>query len=389
MRKTLILTLLLLATALPLLAQSITGTVAGTVKDDQGGVLPGVTVTLLGKTGSRSTTTDAEGNFRFAAVDPGTYSVTAELSNFRPRRQDNVDVSIGKVAPVPMVLGVGAMSEQIEVVGESPVVDVTSSSTDNSLSQDMLFNLPIRPSNAATDLLNYLPGINNGSAFGGNEDYGSALLLDGVDTRDPDAGSAWTFFNFDLVQEVQVTGIGAPAEFGAYTGAVVNTVTKSGGNRFSGLFDAYWTKASFSSENVGSDVIAQNPSLAASAIDNKRLDLSGQLGGPIVPDKLFFFLSAQRFELNQDPAGPRTKSTEVSPRLNGKLTWQPSSNDNVSFNFQWDYYNVTGRATVSTGGVLDTDQTTVQQDSPEAIWGVQWRHLFGARTFTELKYTGW
>jgi hypothetical protein len=387
MRKTLILALLLLAAALPLAAQSLTGTVTGTVKDDQGGVLPGVTVSLLGKTGSRSTTTDAQGVFRFAAVDPGTYSLTAELSSFRPKRQDNVEVSIGKVATIPMTLSVGGITEQIEVVGESPVVDVTSSETDNSLSQEMLFNLPIRPTNAATDLLNYLPGINSGSAFGGNEDYGSALLLDGVDTRDPDAGSAWTFFNFDLVDEVQVGGVGAPAEYGAYTGAIVNTITKSGGNRFTGLFDAYWTRNSFSSDNVSAADKEANPALADPAVINKRLDLTAQLGGPIIQDKLFFYFSTQRYQQIDNPSGPRTRHTEVSPRVNGKLTWQPTSNDNVSFNFQWDYYNQTGRSTIGT--TIDTDQQTLQQDSPEAVWGVQWRHLFGPSTFSEIKYTGW
>ena len=93
MRRILILSLLLLAAALPLAAQSLTGTVTGIVKDEQGGVLPGVTVTLTGKTGTRTAVTDAEGGYRFAALDPGTYSVTAELTGFRPKRQDNVVVS--------------------------------------------------------------------------------------------------------------------------------------------------------------------------------------------------------------------------------------------------------------------------------------------------------
>jgi hypothetical protein len=386
MRRILILSLLLLVAALPVAAQSLTGTVSGTVRDEQGGVLPGVNVTLAGRTGTRSVVTGSDGTFRFAAVSPGTYSLTAELSGFRPRRQDNVDVSIGRVVDFPVTLAVGGVTETVDVVGESPMVDVVSSSTDNTLSQDMLFNLPIRPTNAATDLLNFLPGINNGSAFGGNEDYGNALLLDGVDTRDPDAGSAWTFFNFNIVDEVQVGGLGAPAEYGAYTGAVVNTLTKSGGNRYTGLFDAYWTKGDFFSDNVSSAVAEANPALTAPAVFNKRLDLSAQLGGPIIKEKLFFFVSAQRYEQDVDPSGPRTVSTEVSPRFNTKLTWQPGPNDNVSFNFQWDYYNVTGRPTL---GNLTTDAQTVRQDSPEAIWGIQWRHLFGTRTFSEVKYTGW
>jgi hypothetical protein len=387
MRKILILSLLLLVAALPAAAQSLVGTVEGVVKDEQGGVLPGVTVTLIGKTGNRTAVTNAEGAYRFAAVSPGTYSVSAELSGFRPRRQDNVDVRIGGVSQIPLTLGVGGVTETVDVVGESPMVDVTSSSVDNTLSQDMLFNMPIRPDNAAADLLNYLPGVNSGSAFGGNEDYGNALLVDGVDTRDPEAGSAWTFFSFNIIEEVQVGGLGANAEYGSFTGAIVNTLTKSGGNRFAGLFDAYWTKGSFSSDNVSDEVKLANPSLTDPAVLNKRLDLNAQLSGPIVKDKLFFFVNAQRFEIDEDPSGPRTVRTEISPRFNAKLTWQPGPNDNLSANFQWDYYNVTGRT--AWPAALSTDELTQQQDSPEAIWGVQWRHLFGTRTFTEVKYTGW
>src|SRR4030042_5681538 len=105
MRRTLVVVLRLLAAALPLAAQSLTGTSPGVVKDEQGGVLPGVTVTLTGKTGTRTTTTDAEGGYRFAALDPGTYSVAATLSGFRPKRQDNVAVSVGKMLDIVIALG--------------------------------------------------------------------------------------------------------------------------------------------------------------------------------------------------------------------------------------------------------------------------------------------
>ena len=388
MRRILIVTLLLLAAALPLSAQSLSGTVTGTVRDAGGGVLPGVTVTLAGKAAARTAVTDAEGNFRFAAVDPGNYTVTAELANFRPKRQDNVVVTIGKVVDLPMTMAVGGITESVDVVSESPMVDATSSATDNALSQSMLFNLPIRPTNAAADLLNFTPGVNNGTAFGGNSDYGNSLLVDGVDTRDPDAGSAWTFFNFNIVDEVQVGGLGAPAEYGAYTGAVVNTLTKSGGNRYQGLFDVYWTTTDFSANNVSAANIAANPSLAEPGVINKRLDLTGQLSGPLIKDKLFFFLSGQRYQQIDNPSGPVAEHTELSPRFNVKLTWQPTSNDNVTTNFQWDYYNQTGRVTGWVGAFSTQDQTE-KQDSPEAIWGLQWRHIFSPQTFLEVKYTGW
>lgn len=387
MRRTLLIAIVVLAAALPLAAQSLTGTVAGTVTDDQGGVLPGATVTLTGKTGARTGVTDAAGAFRFVGLDPGSYTLTVELAGFRQTRQENVVVSLGKVAQLAFALGVGGLTESVEVVGEAPVVDVAASSTDNALSQDMLFNLPIRPTNAATGLLNFVPGVNEGVAFGGNQNYGNALLIDGVDTRDPEAGSAWVFFNFNLVDEVQVGGLGAPAEYGAYTGAVVNTITKSGGNRFSGLFDLYYTRASFSGDNVDAETTQLNPTLTSPFTVNKRLDLTAQLGGPLIPDKLFFYLSAQRYQQEDDPSGPRTLHTEISPRINGKLTWQPSQDDNVMANFQYDNYNQTGRRTISES--VNADDQTVKQDSPEAVWGLQWRHLFSPRTFGEVKYNGW
>jgi hypothetical protein len=376
-----------LAASIPVLAQTLTGTIEGVVKDEQGGALPGVSVTLTGKRGINAATTNAAGEYRFGGVDVGTYSVTASLGGFRSKRQDNVTVWSGRVSPANLTLAVGGVAETIEVVAEAPVVDVKSSATDNALSQDMLFNLPIRPTNAATGMLNYIPGINNGSAFGGNSDYGNALSIDGVDTRDPEGGSAWVFFNFDLMEQIQVSGLGAPAEYGSYTGAVVNTITKSGGNQWSGLFDAYYTKASLQGNNATSDITKKNPALADPAQDRKRLDITGQLGGPIIKDKMFFYLSAQRYQVDDDPTGPVTTHTEVSPRLNGKLTYMPTPNDNLQATFQWDNYNQTGRTTW--GAFASTDDLTVKQDSPEAVWGLQWRHVFSPKTFLETKYAGW
>ena len=189
-----------------------------------------------------------------------------------PKRQDNVDVEHrqrGRRSPSPSAWA--ASPRRWTSIGESPVVDVASSSTDNTLSQDMLFNLPIRPDNAATGLLNYLPGVNNGSAFGGNEDYGNALLVDGVDTRDPSAGSAWTFFNFNLVEEVQVGGLGAPAEFGAYTGAVVNTRHQVGRQPLLRPLRRLLHEGRASSATTSSrEFIDQNPTLVDPAVTDEE-----------------------------------------------------------------------------------------------------------------------
>jgi hypothetical protein len=141
--------------------------------------------------------------------------------------------------------------------------------------------------------MNYSPGINAGSAFGGDPSA-NALLLDGVDTRDPANGFAYTFFNYNIVEEVQVSGLGAPAEMGGFTGAVVNTVTKSGGNTFAGLFEMLAANNRMSDNNVAPEIARLNAALTDTAKIKKLTDYTVQLGGPVVKDRLFFFTSTQR-----------------------------------------------------------------------------------------------
>jgi len=379
--------LLLVVSAGGAAAQTFAGSVTGKVMDEQGAAVPGAAITLTGKTGSKSTVTGADGTYRFAGVDPGLYVVTTEIASFGPARRENVEVNIAKTTQVDFTLKVKAMEETLTVTGEAPVVDVTSSSTENYLSQDLLFNMPIRNGNAATALLNNLPGVNNQSAYGADASSANALLIDGVDTRDPSGGTAWTFYNFNVVEEVQAVGLGAPAEFGAFTGAAINTVTKSGGNRRAGLFDVIYTKDSLSGKNIDSTITTQNPALGDPSRTTQLLDFTTQISGPIIKDKLFFFASAQRYHLEQDPSGPRTIRDEVSPRFNGKLTWQPTASDTLTGQVQYDSYSVIGRNGVE--AAIATDDLTNREDAPEWVWLTNWRHLFGSKTFTEVKYTGW
>jgi hypothetical protein len=342
-------------------------------------------VTLTGKTGSRNLTTDAAGLYRFVAVEPGAYEVRVELTGFRAAKRENVVVAVGAQTNVDLSLGVGALTDTITVLGEAPVVDTTSSATNNALSQDILFNMPI--DRRSFNIYNFAPGINDASAYGGGADTANALLLDGVDTRDPEGGTDWSFFNYNIIEEVQIQGLGAPAEYGAFTGAVVNTISKSGGNAFSGLFDVNYTKSSLASDNLTPAILTANPTLAGGTKITSYLDFTGQISGPIVKDKLFFFLSTQRFKKSEDPPGPRTNREELSHRFNGKLSFAPSSNDNLSLTMQFDDYNIHGRAGIP--GNLSNDNQTVTEDAPEVIWNLQWRHLFNANTFLEAKYLGW
>src|SRR5690349_17802626 len=378
---------LLLAAGLatPALAQTLTGSITGTVKDEQGAILPGVTVTLTGKQGTKSEVTDASGTYRFPALEVGTYAVSADLSGFQKAGFENIAISAGRELAIDLVMKVGGVSEAITVTGATPVVDVKSSATETTISQSLLFSAPI--TRTAINVINYAPGVSNSSAYGGGAGSGNALLIDGVDTRDPSGGTAWTFYNYNVVEEYQFQGLGAPAEYGGFTGAVVNTITKSGGNRFSGLFDYFGSGKGLGSNNVPDDVAAKNPNLADPAVTKSYHDITTQFGGPLKQNKLFFFASAQRFLLETDPTGGITKRHEVSPRLNVKLTWQPNASNNITGHLQYDAYNIIGRAGVSS--LIATDDLTNQEDAPEYVWMTQYRHLFNSSTFAEVKYTGW
>lgn len=367
-------------------AQTLSGTVSGQVTDGQGAVLPGVAVVLTGRTGSIDQVTDGSGNYRFIGLQPGTYSIRAELSGFKPFEQQNIVVGIGATIQVRIPLEVGGLQETVQVTA-AMLVDTTSTATDNVIDQALLFQMPLSRTNAAVSLLNYSPGVNGGAAFGGAAGASNALLLDGVDTRDPEGGGAWTFFNYNIVESVEVGGLGAPAEFGGFQGAVVNSITKSGGNAFSSLFEYRYTNKDLRADNLTSVIKRENPSLLASGVD--RLDdYTVQLGGPLKRDKAFFFGSIQRYSIKEDPAGARTVRTEVSPRFNGKLTFLPTQNDTLSVNLQYDQYNQTGRTGL--GGVDGTtDSRTVEQDSPEWIWNGSYRKVIGNSSFFETKYTGY
>ncbi|MCX6544350.1 MAG: TonB-dependent receptor [Acidobacteria bacterium] len=368
-------------------AQTQVGTVEGKVVDQQGGVLPGVSVVLIGPMGTKTTVTDAQGEFRFVGLAPTTYALKVELSGFLTQQRDGVAVGMGKTVAMDFSLKVGGVTESVEVTANAVTVDVKSSSTDTNLSNELLTAMPIY-SSTSTGLLNYAPGINSSSAYGGQGSYGNALLLDGVDTRDPEGGSAWTFFNQNLIDEIQIGGLGAAAEYGGFTGAVVNTVTKSGGNVYSGLFTMRYTKASLAGKNITKAVLDLNPGLGSSDITRKLVDYSVQLGGPIMKNKAFFFGSVQRYSANTDPSGPLKTATDVSPRLNLKLTFQPSPSDTVILGVQYDQYNVTGRVGFWPGSQA-IDSATVTEDAPEWVWNAQYRKVFGSNTLFEAKLTGY
>ena len=368
-------------------AQTSVGTVEGTVTDEQGAVLPGATATLTGPQGAQTVTTDDKGLFRFIGVQPGTYTLKLELGTTFAAQTREINVGLGKTAVVDFSMKMAGLTETVNVIGGSPVVDVKSAATDTTVSQNMLQMTPLY-SSTATGLLNAAPGINSSSAFGAQGSYGNALLLDGVDTRDPEGGSAWTFFNQNLIEEIQIGGLGAPAEYGGFTGAIINTVTKSGGNMFSGLFSMRYTNEDLASKNISAAQREANSNLGNAAVLKSLKDYTVQMGGPLKRNKAFFFASVQRYQALSDPVGPVANSEDISPRINLKLTLQPTARDTIILGTQYDQYNLTGRVGYWPASQA-TDQQTVEEDAPEWVWNAQWRRSFGTSALFEAKLTGY
>ncbi|MGE3844211.1 MAG: hypothetical protein AB7I50_21780, partial [Vicinamibacterales bacterium] len=273
-------------------------------------------------------------------------------------------------------------------VVDAPVVLEGRAETHVGLSSSLLFQAPINlgPFNAATSLADLAPGVNRGSAFGGDAGTSSTLMLDGVDVRDPDAGAPWVFYNYDIVQSVQVGGLGAPAAYGGFTGALVQTVTQSGGNQRKGLFAYRHTNDGWAGRNLTAAQTALNPTLEESSVLTRLNDISAQVGGPIRPDRLFFWASAQRYALAVDPAGPISKQTEASPRVNGKLTWRRSTDQTLVAALQFDRYDITGLP-----GFPQTSSTnaqTLDQASPEWSGSMNYQRVLGSETLLDVRFAG-
>jgi hypothetical protein len=359
-------------------------TLTGTVTDESGALLPGVTVTasspsLIG--GPVTSVTDGTGTYRFPAVLPGTYSITATLSGFRTVERSEIRLPVGETVTVDFQLPVASVTDTIVVRGESPVVDVTSSAAPVNIDSELLQNLPT--GRFQPDIINTVPGVALNSAFGGETDS-NALLMDGVDVSDPEGGTPWAFFNYNWVQEVQVVALGANAEYGEFTGLAANSIIRSGSNQFSGLFE-YWTvRPGWLSSNTSSLPEDLQEEFTPEQIES-WFDSTAQLGGPIVRDKLWFFSGFQFLRENRVPAGASIANTEDNPRFLTKINWAASPAVRVEGFFEKDKFDVTGRGT----GRFRPPETTIVEPSPEINWNARLTWTVSDRTLVEVRSGGY
>jgi hypothetical protein len=286
------------------------------------------------------------------------------------------------------------VKEAVEVRGTSPVVDVRSSAAPNNLSTEILELVPYS-SRFGPDAVILSPGVNPNtlSAFGSGGESSNAWMIDGVDVSDPRGGTQWLFANYNWFQEVQVAALGAPAEFGGFTGVASNSLIRSGGNRFSGLFETLFENKSMTGDNISDEVLAENDALTSDKLDYTT-DTTVQIGGPIKRDKIWFFTSFQWYQPKEAPSGYPPPGTDVgigpsarseqSPRFIFKPTFRIGNSDQLTGFIEADDYRVEGRGAASNV----EPAATLKQTGPEIAWNANFTKVLSNSSVFDIRYAG-
>lgn len=342
-----------LTLSVTLAAQTQEATVFGTVTDESGGVLPGVTVTIKSpalQVPDIVAVTDANGEYRIAALPLGVYSVEFTLSGFQTHWNEGLRLTAGFVARMDTALKVGALEESVTVSGESPVVDVKSTAAGTQVTQEILESIPTAR-NGFNSLLTLAAGsrpeVDTGEVRGKDpvfKAFGRSnnawVTIDGLSVTAPTESSSGfqTAFNFSSVDEAQVTTLSSGAE-APTSGMQLNVITKSGGNQLHGTAMLADTADWMQGDNLNDRLISQG--ITSAVQYDERWDTGGDVGGKIVHDKLWFYGAAR---MRQEAIGilgsfmadgSQSQFTTDQRFASAKLTNQLTSSQKLLGTFHW------------------------------------------------------
>jgi len=340
--------LLLSATAAA--AQQGTSELRGRVVDDQGAVLPGVTVTLTNQaTGMfRETVSGADGSFIASGLVPGTYRATAELQGFKKFDRQDLRLEVGKTTSIDVTMSVGGLEETVNVTAVSPIVDLTSKELGGNITSDTLVKLPSVNGNFI-GFVGLLPGIvpsvstesfgSDSISVNGQDPRNNNYMLDGGNNNDDVIGQrAGTQARtpIEAIQEFQVITGQYDAQYGRTSGAVVNAVTKAGTNSFRGVVFGFLQDTKLTSKHF----FARQNNLPKPETKYERW--GGTYGGPIVKNKVHFFGSLERFSIDRPnainiPARPDLNGTQMTrDRVwNTIIRGDHQVNNNTTYSVRW------------------------------------------------------
>ncbi len=304
-----------------ILAQSqTTGTLEGSVSDPDGSPLPGVVVTLTNTETQfkREVVTNGQGRFRGLQLPLGRYSVRAILSGFKTTTQDGLRVTVARPVVVGLVMQPATVSETMMVMGSRPVVETTRTELSTQIDERSVQALPNNGRNFL-DFLNLTPGVGivqgpdgDEITINGQKGIQNNIAVDGADFNNPFFGEQrggqrppFTF-NLDAVEEIVVLAEGAPAEFGRASGGFVNVITKSGTNTVQGSAHIF-----FKNDGMATDAVKRDGTEEEDLSDDQH-QIGFTVGGPIIKDKLFYFVTA-------DSQRRRTTKQTLLERIDERL----------------------------------------------------------------------
>jgi len=367
-----------------LAAQGVqTGTLQGTVKDANGAVLPGVTVSVTspGLQGTRTTVSDVNGVYTIPVLPPGGYSVRFELSGFAPFVHENAIVPLGSAAVIDATMQVAAVTEVVNVTAQTPNQLVVPTGQTNltalELNKIPVGRTPARIAEFAPGLTDNTPNVGQVTISGGFA-YDNVFMIDGVDVNDNLFGTANNVFIEDAIDETQVLTSGISAEFGRFSGGVINMITKRGGNTFSGSGRINFSNPAWNNESPLEE------SRSITHPDQLSKFLEGTLGGPVVRDRVWFFAAGRRERSSLQNLTALTAIPFVTATSNDryeiKVTGTPRPNHTIQGSFVDNKTEERDRASLNVTLSLDTTVLVTRQ-TPNRLFVANYTGVLGSKTY--------
>ena len=338
--KILMSALVLLALAAPASGQEQRASIEGTIRDKSGSVLRDVVIEARSPSlaGVETTVSDAQGVYRFPALRPGRYEITARLQGFQPAKSSNVQLELGQILKIDLAMEVGSITEEIKVVADSPLIDVKQNSAGANVQAEIIERIPKGRDFAA--LITSAPGITSESRARGIQIDGASgadnrFLIDGVDTTNLLNGTSGKALPPDFVDTVQAKASGYAAEYRASIGGVISAITKSGGNTYHGSGGIYFTNDALQGDVRQTLRLSPTNQTIAEYVTTPIDDYSSpeplaDIGGPIQRDRLWFYVGYDRSWTS------RTRTVRFSSnQQTGTFSQKPTNN--------LTNYNVTGQ----------------------------------------------
>jgi hypothetical protein len=363
-----------------------TGNLTGTARDTGGLVLPGVTVTVSSPAlqGTRTTVTDGNGVFIIRGLPPGVYELTFELSGLRTVRQTAI-VEVGKPAEVNVALEIEGIAESVEVTADAVSSAITSTVGGANYTNTEITALPSGRTIQAIAAL--APGLTTNTpnvgqvTISGGFAYDNVFLVDGVDINDNLFGTANNLFVEDAIEETQVLTSGISAEYGRFSGGVVNAVTKSGGDIFSGSYRLNLTNDSWQRRSPFE--VERN----ITRTDNVNQVHEGTLGGPIMRSRLWFFGSGRYLQTENQQTLPVTGLlfTAINEEKRGeiKLTGTVAQNHTLT----GSYFRVARDAVRPTFSFTIDPRVVESPSFPNDRWVAGYRGVLSSRAFADIRWS--